>query len=368
MDKRSANARVASAWLIALLLTGCDDPDGTTGSPVGSLPDPVPDPTPDDGLDGTAREARAAELFAPRETLSPTGTRWQVEALVLPDAGKLPLLSGIEYTLELGEGGQSARGSDGCAAYRRGYELDGKLLRLTPPEDFGVASALGDTDDMGDMGDTGDAGDPACAASELETVERSIVGGLLASTVRFEIRGDRLFLESPDGAALVLRGRPLGEIPAGVGPGLPPEFAAGERVPFAVLEDSDGRNLGERAVSVPDRFVTTHDATGFATLWRNAHSFDPGAPVPDVRFDVGSVVAVFSPLRPSSGHDVSVDAIVAGAGGPEAGPRVLVTTTVPGEGCVADETATVPYEIVAVPMLMPSPRFEEIVTEGEPCV
>ena len=363
MDKRSPGARVASAWLIALLLTGCDDSDDTTGSPVGATPDPVPDPVPDptpdpvpdDGLDGTAREARAAELFAPRETLPLTGTRWQVEALVLPDAGKLPLLSGIEYTLELDAGGKSARGVDGCAAYRRGYELDGKLLRLAPPEDFGG------------VGGAGDAGDPACAASELETVERSIVGGLLGSTARFEIRGDRLFLESPDGAALVLRGRPLGEIPAGVGPGLPPEFAEDGRVPFAVLEDSDGRNLGERAVSVPDRFVTAHDPTGFATLWRNAHSFDPGAPVPEVRFDVGSVVAVFSPLRPSSGYDVSVDAIVAGAGGPEGGPRVLVTTTVPGEGCVADETATVPYEIVAVPTLMPSPRFEEIVTEGEPC-
>ena len=358
MDKRSPGARVASAWLIALLLTGCDDPDGTTGSPVGSAPDPVPDPTPDDGLDGTAREARAAELFAPRETLPLTGTRWQVEALVLPDAGKLPLLSGIEYTVEFDEGGKSARGFDGCAAYRRGYELDGKLLRLTPPDDFGG---------VGGVGGAGAGGDPACAASELEAVERSIVDGLLASTARFEIRGDRLFLESPDGAALVLRGRPLGEIPAGVGPGLPPEFAEDERVPFAVLEDSDGRNLGERAVSVPDRFVTAHDPTGFATLWRNAHSFDPGAPVPDVRFDVGGVVAVFSPLRPSSGHDVSVDAIVAGAGGPEGGPRVLVTTTVPGEGCVADEVATVPYEIVAVPTLMPSPRFEEIVTEGEPC-
>ena len=368
MGKRSAGASLPPAWLAALLCTlalaGCDDYEGDAGTSTDAPAAEIPTSDGSDGSDGVGggagdigapagpeREARAAELFAPRETLALTGTRWQVEALVLPDVGKLPLLSGLVHTIEFGEGGERARGDDGCGTYRRDYARDGDALRLGPPKPS-VAS-VADSDD--------------CALTELGAVERSIVTDLLGATEAFEIRGDRLILEGADDAALVLRGDPLSEIPAGVGPGIDPEFAAGEPVPFAVLERSDGANLGERQVSVPERFVTAHDADAFASLWRNAHSFDPDSPAPEVAFDVGGVVAVFSPLRATLGHGIRIDAIVAGAGGPRDGPRVLVTTTLPGPGCAVGEVATVPYEIVAVPTLMPSPRFEETVVEDTPC-
>ena len=330
------NALIAPS-LAALLLVGCSDGGEPAFEPAPAHDDPGP----------VAREVRAAELFAPRETLPLIGTRWQVEAIRLPAPGKLPLVSGIAYTIEFDPGGKRARGHDGCATYERGYEREGETLRLAPPESIGEA--------------------PPCTLSEIAALERSVIDGLLASTATLEISGDRLALESPDGAALVLRGQRLDTIPADVGPALEPEFAPGERVPFTVLERSDGENLGARGVSVPERFADVHDERSFETLWRNAHSFDPASPVPEVRFEVGTVLAAFSPLRASFGHSIRIDAVVAGEGGPEGGALVLVTTELPGAGCAVVETPTVPYEIIAVPAILAAPRFEETVVEGEPC-
>ena len=182
------------------------------------------------------------------------------------------------------------------------------------------------------------------------------------------MRGDRLRLESPDGAALVLRGQPLDRLPAGVGHGIEPEFRPGERVPFAVLERSDGENLGARAVEVPERFVAVYDERGFEALLRNARSSDPTAPpAPDVDFDLGTALGAFSPLRAARGHAIRIDAVFAGAGGPEGGARVRVVTELPGPGCPIDPVPTVPWELVVVPAVLANPRFEETVLEGKPC-
>ena len=345
VDTRSAPRLPALALLAACALAGCTDGDAPIGpaEPVGALAEPA------DDLGEVEREARAAELFAPREKLALTGTRWQAEATVLPNLGKTPLRSGIVYTAEFEEGGKRARGHDGCGPWERSYALDGQSLTLTAPDAVdGV-------------------GPPPCELSELAAGERSLIELLLGRTGRFEIRGDRLVLNDPEGAALVLRGRPLDAIAAGVGPGLEPEFAPGERIPFTVLERSDGLNLGAREVTVPERFVTVHETARFEALWRNAHS-DPDAVVPALDFDVGTALGAFSPLRPSLGHAIRIDAIEAGGGrGPGDGPLVRVMTTVPGPGCDPDPTASVPYEIVGVPAVIAPPRFEETVVEGEPC-
>ena len=326
-------AAPALALLAGVALAGCTEDDGP-GAPV-------------ERIGSVEREARAAELLAPREDLSLTDVRWLAEAAVLPGPGKLPLASGLVFTIEFDAGGKRARGHDGCGAHERGYRRDGDALTLSAPTERGPAP---------------------CGLSELGTAERGLVEALLATAERHAIRGDRLLLESPDGASLVLRGQRLDAVPEGLAPGIEPEFVPGEPVPFAVLERSEGLNLGERAVSVPERFVAVHDARAFEALWRNAHSFDPGAPAPAFDFDLGSVVAAFSPLRPSLGHAIRIDAIEASGGtGPEDGHRVLVTTVLPGPGCAVAEVMSVPYEIVGVPTLVVAPRFEERTVEGAPC-
>lgn len=324
MAKRRSGARVAPLLLLLpVWLAACAD-DGSAIDER-ARPDGPVDPT---------LEARAADGFALREDLPLSGTRWQAEAFVAPTGFKAPLFSGLAYTLEFDA--TDVRVDDGCNGGGGGYAEDGGQLAFS-----NLSRTAKDCELPADV-----------------TGERALVDSLLPSTESYDVRGDRLTLSSFDGSALVFRGQPLAEVANRAG--IDPEYEDGEHAPFLVLDDADGGNLANDSIEVPERFVTVHDAGTFAQLWNNAHSRDPAFPVPDVDFDVGSVVVVFSPLRPSLGYDIAVDAIVGG----DPRPRVLVTTVVPGAGCAVDTAPSSPYQFVAVPTVLAAPAFEERTVEA----
>ncbi len=323
MATRRSGARVAPLLsCLALGLAACSDD--------GALVEPSVEPSVDPG----SRENRATDAFMERMELPLVGTRWEAEAFVAPTGYKQVLFSGVDYTLEFGP--NEVRVSDGCNAGSGTYAVEGDMLEIT-----GVALT-----------------EIACDLSADELAEQALVGTILPSIESFDVRGDRLVLSSFDGSALVFRGQPIGEVVSAVG--IDPEYIDGENVPFLVLADSEGGNL---SADVPARFVTVDDAGSFEQLWSNAYSRDPAFPVPDVDFDVGSVVAVFSPLRPSLGYDITVDAVVAG----DPRPTIRVTTTVPGRNCITAQAVSLPFEFVAVPSVLPAPIFEERTVEGPAC-
>jgi hypothetical protein len=108
-------------------------------------------------------------------------------------------------------------------------------------------------------------------------------------------------------------------------------------VTFRVLD------TGSQAVGAPERKnYAVYSATAFAKLWRMAHGAD--AVPPTVDFSKEYVIGVFAGEKSTGGYAIEVASVSDTA----AARTVLVTITKPGAGCMASQSITSPYQIIAV--------------------
>lgn len=111
-------------------------------------------------------------------------------------------------------------------------------------------------------------------------------------------------------------------------------------VPFTVLSE------GSRAVSAPVRKnYGVYDIEEFARIWKIAYGED-APPLPSINFEEQYVIGAFAGEKPSGGHAIAVTRITDASNV----RTVEMTLTQPGDGCIASQALTSPFQFVSVPM------------------
>ncbi|MGI8546923.1 MAG: protease complex subunit PrcB family protein [Gemmatimonadaceae bacterium] len=103
-----------------------------------------------------------------------------------------------------------------------------------------------------------------------------------------------------------------------------------------------------------ENLVLKTDA-GLASAWKTVHAGIPGNPAPAIDMAHNMVVLIALGQRSTGGYTVRFDSLTTEA----AGAVVRYTVTSPGPGCMNTQMITSPIDVVSVPRIDGTVRFEK---------